>query len=304
MANCISIAKATTLSLGSLRQPVVTKYQLGKLIFDLLIEGNYQKQPLCTRKELPVQNDFSRVLKDLVDTGILTETSNFPSRSVFNILGKEPNSPGEVACIVDPFAYVSHLTAMEFHGLTDRFSKTLYLTSLGPTEWKHAADKKIKKDFSENLATYRESEFPRLQKIKLNRVFGTVVKIINTKSYLGAYTSVQDSMLRVSTIGRTFLDMLRNPEYCGGMRHVLQAYREYAPIYSKLILQEIDRHGGPIDKVRAGYILDEVCGLSDPIIQNFLQYAQRGGSRKLVSNSPYSPVFSEKWCLSINTEAV
>ena len=86
--------------------------------------------------------------------------------------------------------------------------------------------------------------------------------------------------------------------------HIIDVYKENASIYLKTIVEEIERHGGPIDKVRAGYILDEVCELSDPKINGWLQYVQRGGSRKLVANASYSPIFSEKWCISLNLEEV
>ncbi|MDZ7661057.1 hypothetical protein [Thiohalophilus sp.] len=170
MPNCIPIIKAVTLKVGSLRQPVITKYQLAKLIFDLLADSDYQGQPLCTRKEFPVQNDFSRVLKELLDTGILTENRNFPSRSVFNIIGKESKSPGEIACIVDPFAYVSHLSAMDYHGLTDRLPKILYLTSLSSLEWSKAANEKMEQDFAIHINEYESSGFPKLQRIKISKI--------------------------------------------------------------------------------------------------------------------------------------
>ncbi|MDZ7661059.1 hypothetical protein [Thiohalophilus sp.] len=98
--------------------------------------------------------------------------------------------------------------------------------------------------------------------------------------------------------------MIRNPDYCGGVRHIIDVYKDNADIYLKTIVEEIDRHGGPIDKVRAGYILDEVCKLNDQKINKWLGNVQRGGSRKLVASAPYSPIFSEKWCISINLEEV
>ena len=63
--------------------------------------------------------------------------------------------------------------------------------------------------------------------------------------------------MRVSTIGRTFLDMLRISELCGGISYVLDIFENHSENYLKLIINEIDQHGAPIDKVRAGYILDE-----------------------------------------------
>ena len=296
------ILKAVTLSLGSLKQPIITRYQLGQVIFNLYINGEYQKQNLCTRKGNPIASDYSRILKDLLDSGVLLETRGFVSRNVFDILGKEAGSPGEIASIVDPFAYVSHLSAMEYHGLTDRFPKILYLSSLSTKYWTTAAKNKLHKDFGNNLEEYINSGFPKLQRTKIQKINRTNVQIINIKSYLGAYSSMRDSAIRVSTIGRTFFDMIKNPEYCGGIRHVIDVYKNQASKYLKAIIEEIDRHGGAIDKVRAGYILEEECKLNDPKIDDWLKYVQRGGSRKLVANAPYSPIFSERWCLSLNLE--
>ena len=77
----------------------------------------------------------------------------------------------------------------------------------------------------------------------------------------GAFKHIDGRMLRVSTIGRTFLDMLRKPDYCGSMYHVAGIFKNNGQQYSKLIIDEIDRHGTNIEKARAGYLLEEVqCG--------------------------------------------
>jgi len=108
----------------------------------------------------------------------------------------------------------------------------------------------------------------------------------------------------VATRGRTFLDMLRDPQLCGGLSHVLQVYKEHAPQSLRLILDEVDQHGKPIDKVRAGWILESVCHIHDPRIDAWTVFAQRGGSRKLDASAEYSPEFSERWALSINVPVV
>jgi hypothetical protein len=94
--------------------------------------------------------------------------------------------------------------------------------------------------------------------------------------------------------------MLRDPELCGGIHHVLQVYQEHAQQSLRLILDEVDQHGKPIDKVRAGWILESVCHIEDPRINVWTAFAQRGGSRKLDASTEYSPEFSERWALSIN----
>jgi predicted transcriptional regulator of viral defense system len=106
--------------------------------------------------------------------------------------------------------------------------------------------------------------------------------------------------VRVASVGQTFLDMLREPQYCGGISHVLEVFEEQAEQYLAVILKTLEREGNSIDKVRAGYVLHERLGLSHPTIESWKAFAQRGSSRVLVAGEPYSNIYSEAWCLSLN----
>ncbi len=134
----------------------------------------------------------------------------------------------------------------------------------------------MKRDLGEELPEYLQSGFPKLTRIRLNKVSGRPVHV-HARAHFGAFKTISGRMLRVSTIGRTFLDMLREPDLCGGIRHVLDGYKEHAHQYLKLITDEIDSHGSALDKVRAGYVLDEVCHLTSETIAFWTKYAQRGG---------------------------
>ncbi len=296
---CIPLHKALTLSLGEINHAVLTKYQLGVLVYKLYAAGVYKKQQLCIRKDQPALGDFSRSLKRLIDAGILSESRKFPSRAVFVILGKEKATSMELLCTVDPFSYVSHFSAMEFHGLTDRFPKIVYLSSPSSKNWSVYARQKMDKDLGIDLENYTNLGFPVLSRISLNR-FRQVH--LHSSNHLGAFKTVKGGTVRVSTIGRTFLDMLRQPDLCGGIRHVMDIYKNNAEIYLPLITAEIDRHGKPIDKVRAGYLLEEACGIDNDVIDGWQKFAARGGSRKLNPAAEYSPHYSERWCLSLNLE--
>jgi predicted transcriptional regulator of viral defense system len=141
--------------------------------------------------------------------------------------------------------------------------------------------------------------FPKLERVGFYRIQGHPIRFYSS-SHPGAFKTVPDSPLRVATLGRTFLDMLRQPKLCGGIRHAVDVYREYAESYLKLIVEEVDRNGTAIEKVRAGYLLEEACGLEHEKIDGWRQFVQRGGSRKLDPNEAYGSEYSEKWCLSIN----
>jgi predicted transcriptional regulator of viral defense system len=173
------------------------------------------------------------------------------------------------------------------------------LSSPAHGQWKQFAEEQMQKDLGDEFQDYLAAKLPQLQRSKPEKLLGKPVHQV-TSLHLGAYRNFKEQHIRVATRGRTFLDMLRDPELCGGISHVLQAYKEHARQSLRLILDELDQHGKPIDKVRAGWILETFCDIHDDRINAWTSFAQRGGSRKLDASVEYSPDFSERWALSIN----
>jgi len=297
MAKLLQIVKAVTFSIGGLDQPVVTNYQLGIIIFSLYISKKYDGQKLRIRKPYPDSSDFNRIIGGLQNNGVLKHFKGLSS--VYSITGKNISSEDEIVCSVDPFSYISHLSAMSHHGITDRVPKIIFIASPSPKSWREFANEKMKKDLRENLLIYNENYLPKLIRVKMEKVGKKVVNRFSCL-HLGAYKNIKNKRIRVSTIGRTFLDMIKRPDLCAGIYHVIEIYKEYAERYLELIIDEIDRHGSKIDTVRAGYILEELCGLKHNAFDRWLKNVQRGGSRKLDPTEEYSSNYSERWCLSIN----
>lgn len=301
----MEISTALTLEIGQLRQPVVTSYQLGRLIFRLYQTKVYQGEKLKRlQKDVPERLEYNRVIKTLIGNGVLQHSKDVSSHEVYTVLGQDTAAAEDIACCLDPFCYLSHMSAMEYHGLTDRLPKILFLTTPPFPLWKQLAAQRMQKDLGEEaLELYNGASLPSLRQVRTAKIRRKTVNLHSTVHCdPGAYLTVQGRMLRVSTIGRTFLDMIHEPDLCGGIYHVLEAYTEYANRYLRLIVDVIDRHGSKIDKVRAGYILDERLGLTHPTLETWRTLVQRGGSRKLQANAAYSSHFSEKWCLSINID--
>jgi predicted transcriptional regulator of viral defense system len=157
----------------------------------------------------------------------------------------------------------------------------------------------MNKDLGPEFEAYMSAGLPMLQRTTITKLAGRPVHLV-TSLHLGAFKHIKDQHIRVSTPGRTFLDMLHEPTLCGGISHVLSVFKEHASVNKRLILDEIDQHGKGIDKVRAGFIFEEICKITDPRIDAWTAHAQRGGSRKLDAGADYSPTFSERWALSIN----
>jgi predicted transcriptional regulator of viral defense system len=290
--------KAITLSLGEIRTPVISKYQFSLIVHKMFREKFYKGESVYLKKNFADRSDVSKYLYRLTSEGVLSPYRSL--RGIYSLLGRSGSDPDEIACTVDPFCYVSHLSAMSYHSLTDRRPSKLFISSPSHREWHSLAQRKMEKDLGENAEQYKSTGLPQLVRTKIEKINKTEVNVYTSKN-LGAYKSVHGRILRVATVGRTFLDMLRAPDLCGGIRHVLNVFKEYGETYIRLITNEIENYGTPIDKVRAGYILEEYADISgNNVIEGWSAYAQRGGSRKLDPKAEYVSEWSDKWMISLN----
>lgn len=200
----------------------------------------------------------------------------------------------EILMEAHPFAALSHLSALVFHGLTDDLPKGLTalasLDGMGdvlpigtePRDW-------------EGLSLVRGQRLASIlgrpvawRQVKPERFFG-----------LGVYQP-RGYPVRVTTPERTLLDGLQAPDRSGGIENVLRAWalaRETLNI--DVLVHSIDRFDIALLRQRAGYILEEI-GLSHPRIEEWREVTRRGGSSKLVASTPYSSHYSERWNLSLN----
>ena len=277
--------------LGVWERPVVTGYELG-----VLAATQATDDPISLSL-------YTNIVRVLTSFGLISPAKEFKAGTVYQLFGRNKPLPMEVACSVDPFAYVSHLSAMDYHGVTDRFSKILYLSTPPEREWKEQAAARMDKDLKIRKEGYLAAKLPVLKFQKFERIDGMRIELVR-RSHRGAFKTIKSPSIRVAMVGRTFLDMLREPELCGGIQHVVDTYREYAVKYLKLIIDEVGQHGTSIEQARAGYLLETVCGLSDPVIDAWASKVQRGGSRKLDPQAEYASVFSERWALSVNVPSL
>jgi predicted transcriptional regulator of viral defense system len=289
--------KAITLSLGKLDLPVISKYQFGLTVNKIYRSKVYSGEPVNLQKDFAEKADIDQYLNLLLDEGVLFPHKNLSN--IFTLLGRSDGDHEDIACTVDPFCYISHLSAMSYHGLTDRIPNKLFISSPSANTWRSFAKKKMQKDLGDDFESYSEHGLPELVRTNIDKINKTDLHCLSS-SHLGAYKNVRGRPLRVSTIGRTFLDMLKNPELCGGINNILDVFHEYGEKYLRLITDDIDKNGEPIDKVRAGYILNERLGINNEVINGWSSLAQRGGSRKLDSSSEYFPEWSDKWKISLN----
>lgn len=298
----MDVKAAVSRYLMELDQPVISDYDLCMALFNFYQSKKFRGRSLDTTSQFLLWKEAdTNVIRPLIDLCILCPHKDFPEGRVFTIIGNRYQEPGDIACSVDPFAYVSHLSAMEYHGLTNRLPKLLFISTPPRSEWPAFAAKKMNMDCQGSIKNYLGDGLQKLVYIQFDRIHKTQITRY-ASIHRGAFKTVEGRRLRVSTIGRTFLDMLRRPDYCGGMMHVMEIFGTSTGRYKRLIIDELDRHGNAIEKARAGYLLEEYGHIQDEKINEWAKHVQRGGSRKLNPEAPFRETYSEKWCLSLNVD--
>ena len=273
-----------------LQLPIISHYDFFRLIQSMYLEG----KNLSLKKNNPTKKDHLRYFRKLSRLGVIKSDSDYGQRLI-RVIDVPEQSAEEIVCLADPLCYVSHLSAMQIWGFTDRTTFKLMCTR--PNRelsrillWQMMEDSEFSLPPKQYFLVY--SKHPSI-------VRGRRIRMIQTRKN-GESISMSDSSARISTIGQTFLDMLQKPNLCGGMPHVLDVFDEFAEKWIDDVVYSVDSSDSSIVKCRAGHIIEERLGIEHEKIEAWKSVAQRGGTRKLDPTKEYSPTFSETWSISLN----
>jgi len=299
------LASAVLARLEKDRIAVVTTYSLFQVLRSVLAGGG---KGLYLRGDASPSSHIDGVRKNLLATRAI-ETDPGYGRSLYRVLPVGESSAEEVCALANPFGHISHLSAMQRWGVTERRPEALHLTMPPANAARALVEAQMEADFhgtSDHGTLPGNVPLPLGLPVKLlfirhpAVVRGRAVSVYETR-HPTRWIQVQDSHARLATIGQTFVDTVERPQYCGGMAHVVDVWREHADIFREEIISTVEEVGTPIAKVRAGYLLDEVLAAGDdPRVQRWVRFAQRGSSRVLDPAKGFSTAHSEKWMLSIN----
>lgn len=273
--------------------PIITEYEFFVLGERLFHQGDISGERL---KYPPKEWDYTRsrrMISRLQRQRVIVPDADFRSGVWRVVQASTSGTAEEIVCLVDPFCYVSHLSAMQRYGLTERSPDALHVTRPKREIWNKLRDEKMAREMKADvhhpiLVRYGFEEAVRRRPVTVH------------ESRNPAETLPVSDGSRVSSLGRTFADMLSEPALCGGMRHVIDVWENHAEDSFDEIIEAIDTFDKKLVKVRAGYLLTELLGIRNPIVDSWEKNAQRGGSQKLDPDAPYEPVFSDRWMLSLN----
>ena len=249
---------------------------------------------LYLRSKTPGQVDYVRLKSILRDAHVIGTDRDYGKR-VIRVLSVSDLPAEDIICLLDRTCYVSHLSAMQRWGLTDRVPRALLLTRPD----RKAAAEALSSYRTEALGEDETNPFPSTIVRHPTHVRGQAVRILESGS-VGAHLKSRGSSVRLSTVGQAFLDMLQKPDLCGGMHHVLDVWEEHAETYLPEIVAAVNTAKSGLVKSRAGYIIEERLGLRHRHIEHWKALGQRGGSRKLDPARDFAPTYSETWMISLN----
>ena len=273
-------------------KPVLSYFDFFRIVLAMYREAAGKK--LYLRRELPDRDDIARFRSILKSAGAIGNDRDYGSR-VIRVLSVSDLPAEEIICLVDPTCYVSHLSAMQRWGLTDRTPRALALSRPD----RKAAAAVLRAFMSEAMNQQERNPYPLKPVHHPRRVRRRNVTIYECKA-AGAFLINRGTDIRLSTVGQTFLDTLQRPDLCGGMSHVLDVWEEHASTFLDEIASTVDRTTRALVKSRAGYILEERLGLHHPCIERWKALGQRGGSRRLDPTRAFASTYSETWMLSLN----
>ena len=273
-------------------KPVITPFDLFRIVWRMY--RNSSGKRLYLRSDTPDHANYLNLKSSLRHAGLIKQDRDYGARAI-RVLNVSDLPADDITCIVDHTCYISHLSAMQRWGLTDRSPRALILAR---PDRKTAAERLLEYR-TEALRKDNSNAFPLAIIRHPAVVRGRAIRTLESKT-AGAFQSIPGSYARLSTIGQTFLDMLQKPNLCGGMSHVLEAWEEHAGTYLEDIVESVDTARSRLVKSRAGYILEERLGLSHHRIESWKALGQRGSSRKLDPSKDFAPTFSDTWMISLN----
>lgn len=222
--------------------------------------------------------------------------------SYFINLNKSPLNASQVICDLYPIGYISYLSAMEFHKLTPpKNHQHICFTTLDRKSWKevfYGVLAEISYPFFED--TYQHDLLELIPRFPTEEKYLDQDLVVFTTKHLNGFET--QNGLKVRQLPFLFLDMVRTPQYCGGVETVLSVFKKYANLLLEDILEITQTEGTNIDKARIGFILDEILNIKHTTIDKWktMMIDQRGGSRKFVAYLPFEPRFSDIWNISLN----
>ncbi len=205
-----------------------------------------------------------------------------------------PVSDEQILEEANPWAVMSHQTALIHHQLTDAVATAIHATVF-------SGHSRLRTPLGTKPEDWLDMRFPQPRKPK--HIDGVPVVWVSMKEALDWGSEVGDSQgvpIYVTDLERTLLDALRQPAKAGGAFEVLRAWgRAREKLNLDRLVEYTDRYSVKILRQRVGFLLG-MMGFHHKALGKWKEDLLRGGSVKLIAGSEYHDRYDTAWNLSIN----
>lgn len=234
----------------------------GKGIFTLDDIKEYNENPTSLLYNLSKKNWILRIKKGLYMIAPL-EAGELGARSY------TVHSFVIASHLVSPY-YISHWSALNYHGLTEQTPPAVYISTIKPRNRKKILD----------------IEFVFVT-VPERKMFGTIE------------VKIENNSVRISAPEKTIVDCLDHPEHCGGIEEVAKVIHfEHENLDSEKIVNMAERVGNRTVLKRLGYLSERLRVHEYDDLLTGLKISK--GYSYLDPKLPKRGKISERWKLRVN----
>jgi len=166
-------------------------------------------------------------------------------------------------------SYLSYYTALTIHGLSERYTKHIYVTTTTHQRNIH----------------YHDITINYIQTIP--------------KKYFGTTTlSYSNEQIQISDIERTIIDIINKPQHAGGWAETINCLKNLDKVNYKKITTYLKKYDNKTTARKIGYIIENLNNLS-PSKQILKQIKQLSGSNDIYFDTTKKGIYNSAWNLII-----
>ena len=179
----------------------------------------------------------------------------------------------QIACKITKSAYISHHTAVEYHGMSDQVYYDDYVSS---------------------ETRFQNFEFD-----------GYNYKYVHAKAQTGVENVQYSGGIRVTDLEKTLLDCVKDMDKISGIEEIISFIQSIRKLDEKKLCQYIAEYQNQFLYQKMGYLLEtysSALGLTEAFYQICQEHI--GKSKRYLSSDLYDGVYNAKWKMMVpNTKA-
>ena len=208
-------------------------------------------------------------LKRLMKQKLILKIRNNLYTCISGETGAPVASRFQIACMITKSAYISHHTAIEYHGMSDQVYYDVYVSS---------------------ETRFQEFEFD-----------GYTYKYIPAKTQTGIESVKYSGGIRVTDLEKTLLDSVKDMDKIAGIEEVIAFIQSIRKLDENKLFQYLAEYHNQFLYQKMGYLLETYCkasGLTNGFYEMCMEHI--GKSNRYLSKDIFQGCYNTKWKMVVS----